>query len=124
LTNGAGGFLPGVPLDLGCLGMTHQMRVGPGRWWMQTRGLGPREETPPHSNAGGSGTFRSRRPRRRRSCKPSVASSLIAARRGRCKAAVGKFNVCNRADIHAYFSDATCTRGIAAIRRNGERKNQ
>ena len=51
-------------------------------------------ETPPHSNAGRSGTFRSRRPRRRRSCKPSVASSLIAARRGRCKAAVGKNSPC------------------------------
>jgi hypothetical protein len=35
-----------------------------------------------------------------------------------------KFNVCNRADIHAYFGDATRTRGVAAIRWNGERKNQ
>ena len=45
LTDGAGGFLPGVPL--GWLGMVHQKRVGPGRWWwMQTLGPGPREGNP------------------------------------------------------------------------------
>lgn len=43
LTDGAGGLLPGVPLDLGCLGMTHQKRVGPGRWCDADKGLEPRE---------------------------------------------------------------------------------
>ena len=60
LTDGAGCFLPGVPLS--CLDMVHKKRGGPRRWAMQTIGPGRVRETPPHSNAGRSCTFRSATP--------------------------------------------------------------